>query len=554
MSNSRENPRPRVLSGMRPTGKLHLGNYVGALKNWVELQETHDCFFMVADWHALTTDYDNTSRFANNTLEVVVDFLAAGLDPEKCTIFVQSHVLQHAELHVLFSMITPLGWLERVPSYKDQQIQMPNKDLHMYGFLGYPLLQAADILVYRADFVPVGEDQVAHVELTREVARRFNSLYPLGKKRSIDKEAAKLTEEERQYCIDSGWDPKTGQVSLQIVDDHPKYGRPHVFPEPESLLTPSPKLLGTDKRKMSKSYGNTILLSDDATKVAEKIKSSVTDRPKLADHGSPDRCPVGNLHQIFSNRERLAYITQGCTNASITCVECKSLATPSVNAHLEPIRERRHKLAEDEAGLKEIIQYGAQKAAKAAEETMSAVREAVGILTLVSMERTPKESIPTRYPFLIQGVPQDAEFVPLRVPEIISGAKTDDELKRIRIDTWLERVSKVYPLREDRLQIFITRRGRKVGVDAAIGHNGMWSFRLQDRPLNVLVLIAEDNDRILHDYVLPPKVLQEHWKKFQRNGDSVEIKLKKTTDGASLALPEGDLPIQQYQGDHSALQ
>src|SRR5258708_5747551 len=240
MSNSRENPRPRVLSGMRPTGKLHLGNYVGALKNWVELQETHDCFFMVADWHALTTDYDNTSRFANNTLEVVVDFLAAGLDPEKCTIFVQSHVLQHAELHVLFSMITPLGWLERVPSYKDQQIQMPNKDLHMYGFLGYPLLQAADILVYRADFVPVGEDQVAHVELTREVARRFNSLYPLGKKRSIDKEAAKLTEEERQYCIDSGWDPKTGQVSLQIVDDHPKYGRPHVFPEPESLLTPSP--------------------------------------------------------------------------------------------------------------------------------------------------------------------------------------------------------------------------------------------------------------------------------------------------------------------------
>src|SRR5215472_14876588 len=301
MTDRSSHSRPRVLSGMRPTGKLHLGNYVGALQNWVKLQDTHDCFFFVADWHALTTDYDETSRLADNTVEVVLDYLAAGLDPERCTIFVQSHVLEHAELHVLFSMITPLGWLERVPSYKEQQLQMPNKDLHMYGFLGYPLLQAADILIYRPEFVPVGEDQAAHVELTREVARRFNNFYS-------------------------------------------HEGKP-VFPEPQVLLTPSPKLLGTDKRKMSKSYGNAILLSEEASRVAEKIKNSVTDRPKLSDRGNPDQCPVGNLHQIFSDAERRAYITRGCTTAGITCVECKTLAIASVNKHLEPIRQRRQQLA-----------------------------------------------------------------------------------------------------------------------------------------------------------------------------------------------------------------
>src|SRR5262249_189706 len=319
MTNKLSHPRPRVLSGMRPTGKLHLGNYVGALQNWVKLQDTHECYFFVADWHALTTDYDDTARLAENTVEVVLDFLAAGLDPERCTIFVQSHVLQHAELHVLFSMITPLGWLERVPSYKEQQQQMPNKDLHMYGFLGYPLLQAADILIYRAAYVPVGEDQAAHVELTREVARRFNNFYA-------------------------------------------HQGKP-VFPEPEVLLTPSPKLLGTDKRKMSKSYGNSILLSDEAAVVEEKIKNSVTDRPKLSDRGSPDRCPVGNLHQIFSDPDRLAYITQGCTQATITCVECKALAIQSVNAHLAPMRERRRALARDPARLQATILHGTQKAA-----------------------------------------------------------------------------------------------------------------------------------------------------------------------------------------------
>jgi tryptophanyl-tRNA synthetase len=495
MTEKSAKPRPRVLSGMRPTGKLHLGNYVGALQNWVKLQDSHECFFFVADWHALTTDYDDTSRLAGNTLEVVIDFLAAGLDPEKCTIFVQSHVLEHAELHVLFSMITPLGWLERVPSYKEQQQQMPNKDLHMYGFLGYPLLQAADILIYRPAFVPVGEDQVAHVELTREVARRFNQFYKLG-------------------------------------------GKP-VFPEPEALLTPSPKLLGTDKRKMSKSYGNTILLSDDAATVEEKIKNSVTDRPKLTDKGSPDRCPVGNLHQIFSDRQRLEYITRGCTHATITCVECKALAVESVNSHLEPIRARRRNLVQHPERLREIIQHGAQKASQAAEATMSAAREAVGVLTL-SSEAT--------------GASQKSDAEPLRVPESITNAKTDEEKWTLRTQGWLERVSKVRPLRKDRLRTFITRRGRKVGVHAAAEDNGLWKFQTEDRPVNVLVLIAQDRDGLLHDYILPPKVLQEYWKKFQRRNDSVEITAKKAANTISILLDDGDLPIQQYEGNYAALE
>jgi tryptophanyl-tRNA synthetase len=486
--------RPRVLSGMRPTGKLHLGNYVGALQNWVKLQDTYDCFFFVADWHALTTDYDDTSRLADNTLEVVLDFLAAGLDPERCAIFVQSHVREHAELHLLFSMITPLGWLERVPTYKEQQQQMPNKDLHMYGFLGYPLLQSADILIYRPDFVPVGEDQVAHIELTREVARRFNQFY--------------------------------------------KFNDKPVFPEPQPLLTPTPKLLGTDKRKMSKSYGNSILLSDEAAVVEEKIKNSVTDRPKLTDKGSPSACPVGNLHQIFSDPERLAYITRGCTQATITCVECKALAIQSVNAHLEPIRERRRKLA-DPGKLMEVVRYGAEKATKTAEETMVQARSAVGLLQINEVKNV---------------AARELKDTALRVPETIAGARNEEEAWEIRTGQWLERVSKTYPLKRDRPRTFITRKGRKVGVYAAAEANGAYIFRLEDRPLNVLVLLAQTTDRRLHDYVLPPKVLQDNWKKFSREKSGLIVELKNGASGATLVLPEGELPIQQFEGDYSALQ
>lgn len=484
---------------MRPTGKLHLGNYVGALQNWVKLQNTHNCFFFVADWHALTTDYDNTSRLANNTLEVVLDFLAAGLDPEKCAIFVQSHVPEHAELHLLFSMITPLGWLERVPTFKEQQQQMPNKDLHMYGFLGYPLLMAADILMYRPAFVPVGEDQDAHVELTREVARRFNQFYKLD-------------------------------------------GKP-VFPEPQTLFTKSPKLLGMDKRKMSKSYGNSILLSDEAAAVEEKIKNSVTDRPKLTDKGDPSNCPVGNLHQIFSDPERLAHITQGCTQATITCVECKALAIQSVNAHLEPIRARRHALAQDPARLRQTIQHGAQKAIAAAEETMSAVRDAIGLLRLSA----------------VAGLAATEEATAaIRVPSVAATA-TGKDRREIITRAWAEQVSKTYPLRQDRPDTFITRKGRKVGVHTAQERdNGWWEFSFPERSLNVLVLLAEDPNGFLSDYVIPPKVLQEHWKQFEREqaekGTTVRIKLKKDNGDPSILLERSNLQIQEYLGNYSALQ
>jgi tryptophanyl-tRNA synthetase len=485
---------------MRPTGQLHLGNYVGALQNWVKLQDVHDCFFFVADWHALTTDYDDTSRLAPNSLEVVLDFLAAGLDPEKCAIFVQSHVKQHAELHLLFSMITPLGWLERVPSYKEQQQQMPGKDLHMYGFLGYPLLQAADILIYRPTYVPVGEDQESHIELTREVARRFNQFFKFE-------------------------------------------GKP-VFPEPQVLLTKSPKLLGTDRRKMSKSYGNSILLSDEAAVVEEKIKNSVTDRPKLSDRGDPGRCPVGNLHQIFSDPGRLAHITEGCTQATITCVECKALAVQSVNAHLAPMRERRRALAQDPARLQATILHGTQKAAAAAEETMVAARDAVGLLRpggVVSLATT-KEG-----------------RAAVQVPSWAGTAGTEKERREIITNAWAEQVSKTHPLRQDKPGTFITRKGRRVGVHTAQQNgNGEWEFSFPERTLNVLVLLAEEKGGSLRDYVLPPKVLQENWPLFEReqNGASktVRIPVRQDSEGSFIPLGKLSLRIEKYQGDYSALQ
>jgi tryptophanyl-tRNA synthetase len=328
--------RGRVLSGMRPTGKLHLGNYVGALDNWVRMQDEYQCFFMVADWHALTTDYADTSGIRENSLDVVLDFLAAGLDPEKSVIFVQSHVPAHAELHLLFSMITPLGWLERVPSYKEQQENIKGKDLGMYGFLGYPCLQAADILLYKADVVPVGEDQVAHVELTREIARRFNNFYG-----------------------------KSGDV----------------FPEPKALLTPAAKLPGTDGRKMSKSYGNTILLTDPEPVVRQKLKTMVTDpaRVRRSDPGNPDVCPVGDLHKIFSSKDTMAKVNEGCRSAGIGCIECKGWAADSLVKLLNPMQERRHKFEENPALAWDILEEGTNRACKAAGETMNEVRGAMGM-------------------------------------------------------------------------------------------------------------------------------------------------------------------------------
>jgi tryptophanyl-tRNA synthetase len=353
---------------MRSTGKLHLGNYVGALQNWVRMQDEYDCFFMVADWHALTTDYADTSRIKENSLEVALDWLAAGLDPERSVIFIQSHVPAHAELHLLFSMITPLGWLERVPTYKEQRDNIKDKDLGTYGFLGYPVLQSADILVYKADVVPVGEDQVAHVELTREIARRFNGFYT----KPVVWHGHRLTPAQRDMLISAG---KTVEPNADYVI------HPDVFPEPQSLLTPAPKLPGTDGRKMSKSYGNTIMLTDPEPVVRQKLKTMVTDpaRVRRSDPGNPDVCPVGDLHKIFSDQATRDKVNEGCRSAGIGCIECKSWAADALVQLLAPMQERRKKFEENPRLAWDILEAGTERARRAADETMRDVRDAMGM-------------------------------------------------------------------------------------------------------------------------------------------------------------------------------
>ncbi|MGA7887086.1 MAG: tryptophan--tRNA ligase [Acidobacteriaceae bacterium] len=343
--------RKRVLSGMRPTGKLHLGNYMGALHNWVRLQDQYECYFFIADLHALTTDYADPSAIGANTREVALDFLAAGLNPLKCTVFVQSRVKPHYELPLLLGMITPLGWLERVPSYKEMQENLASKDLTTYGFLGYPVLMASDILLYQADFVPVGQDQQAHVELTREIARRFNQFY------------------KRQGTGNRDQGSGGAEQASEIL------------PEPKVLLTPSPKLPGTDGRKMSKSYGNTILLSDPEAEIRAKLKTMVTDpaRVRRRDPGNPDKCPVGDLHKIFSSKETLAKVYDGCTTAGIGCIECKTWAADAIVAHLAPIQERRAQFEQKPALVTEILAAGDERARARAEQTMQEVRAAMGL-------------------------------------------------------------------------------------------------------------------------------------------------------------------------------
>jgi tryptophanyl-tRNA synthetase len=377
--------RKRVLSGMRSTGKLHLGNYVGALQNWVRMQDEYECFFMVADWHALTTDYADTSRIKENSLEVALDWLAAGLDPEKSVIFIQSHVPAHAELHLLLSMITPLGWLERVPSYKEQQENIKGKDLTTYGFLGYPVLMSSDILLYKADVVPVGEDQVAHVELTREIVRRFNFFYP---KRGYAPAVKLSREKESKAVIDMGIEladeslihPHTSTFAKSARDDD---GAPSefVFPEPKSLLTPAAKLPGVDGRKMSKSYGNTIMLTDPEPVVRQKLKTMVTDpaRVRRTDPGNPDVCPVGDLHKIFSDKETMAKVYEGCRSAGIGCIECKGWAADALVKLLNPMQEKRKKFEENPRLAWDILEAGTERARKAAGETMDDVRAAMGM-------------------------------------------------------------------------------------------------------------------------------------------------------------------------------
>jgi tryptophanyl-tRNA synthetase len=379
--------RPRVLSGMRPTGRLHLGNYMGALYNWVQLQHQYECYFFIADYHALTTDYADTSGLKDNIREVALDFLAAGLDPAKCTIFIQSDVKAHFELHALLSMITPLSWLERVPSYKDQQEQLREKDLATYGFLGYPLLQSADILVYQPSFVPVGQDQAAHVELTREVARRFNQFYPgafylasdaaAWEMPAIEEKARKLADDKTKTIFS----PHQLFEAAQQAKLKSAYGVIEVLPEPQVLLTPSPKLPGTDGRKMSKSYKNTILLSDPEAEVRAKLKTMVTDPARIRrdDPGNPDICPVFDLHKVFSTEDTQQRVREGCTTAGIGCIECKGWLADGVVQELAPIQERRRYFEANADEVDAILADGSMRAAARAAVTMGQVRRAVGL-------------------------------------------------------------------------------------------------------------------------------------------------------------------------------
>ena len=388
---------------MRPTGRLHLGHYHGVLANWIKLQHEYPCLFFVADWHALTTAYDEPGTITQNTWDMVVDWLAAGVDPAQATIFIQSRVPEHAELHLLMSMMTPLGWLERVPTYKDQQEKLTHKDLATYGFLGYPLLQAADILIYRADKVPVGEDQVPHIEFTREIARRFNHLY--GREPGFEDKAkeavkklgnkrAKLYDELRTRYQEKGADEALEQAhaileeaqSLSHGDRERLYGylegrSKMILAEPSALLTESSRMPGLDGQKMSKSYGNTIALREDEESIRKKIKTMQTDpaRVRRTDAGDPAKCPVWQFHLIYSSDEVKAWVQQGCRSAGIGCIECKQPVIDGMLKEQEPMRERARMYEEDPQLVKNIIADGCEKARKLAQETMRDVREAMGL-------------------------------------------------------------------------------------------------------------------------------------------------------------------------------
>lgn len=393
----------RVLSGMRPTGNLHLGHYHGVLKNWVRLQAEYPCFFFVADWHALTTHYESPEVIEQSVWDMVIDWLAAGVDPNQATLFIQSKVPEHAELFLLLSMGTPLGWLERVPTYKDQIEKLKEKDLQTYGFLGYPLLQAADILIYRAQHVPVGEDQVPHVEMTREVARRFNYLYgrepgfeekALEAAKKLGSKRAKLYLELRVAFQERGDEEALEQAkallqesqSLSMADRERLFGflegaRKIILPEPQALLTAASRMPGIDGQKMSKSYSNTISVREQPDEVMKKIRTMPTDpaRVRRTDVGDPARCPVWQLHTVYSNEETKQWVEKGCKSAGIGCLECKQPVIDAILAEQQPMFERAQKYLDDPSLLRSIIADGCDKARKVAQETMREVREAMGL-------------------------------------------------------------------------------------------------------------------------------------------------------------------------------
>lgn len=393
----------RVLSGMRPTGKLHLGHYHGVLKNWVKLQHEFECFFFVADWHALTTHYDEPQMIEQNVWDMVIDWLAAGVNPGSATLFVQSRVPEHAELHLLLSMITPLGWLERVPSYKDQQEKLREKDLATYGFLGYPLLQSADILMYRAGQVPVGADQVSHIEITREIARRFNHLY--GRETNFEelaeaaivkmgKKNAKLYRNLRRRFLEQGDDEALEtarallkeQQNISLGDRERLYGYIEgggkvILPEPQALLSAAPNMPGLDGQKMSKSSANTIGLREDPDQVAAKIRTMQTDpqRVRRNDPGEPEKCPVWSFHQIYSDRGVQDWVQEGCRSAGIGCLDCKKPVIDAILAEQKPLRERGKEYEDNPDLVKSIIDEGCEEARDAARDTLDEVRRVMGL-------------------------------------------------------------------------------------------------------------------------------------------------------------------------------
>ncbi len=393
----------RVLSGMRPTGRMHIGHYHGALKNWVRLQEEYECLFFAADWHALTTHYDSAERIADSVWEMFVDWLAAGINPSRATLFIQSRVPEHAELTLLLGMITPVGWLERVPTYKDQQQKLVDRDLSNFGFLGYPVMMSADILIYRANMVPVGEDQVSHIEVTRELARRFNFVYgreagfeekaqaavkKLGAKKARRYNELRTTFQEKGEtdALEAARDLLNETQNLSLGDRERLFGylegsRRVILPEPQPLLTETPRVPGLDGQKMSKSYDNAIMMREEPADVTRKIRTMQTDpaRVRRNDPGNPLKCPVWGLHLVYSDEPTRAWVMQGCTTAGIGCLDCKQPVIDAIIREQQPIRERAQRYLDDPSLVRNIVADGCERARKLAEETMRDVRDAMGL-------------------------------------------------------------------------------------------------------------------------------------------------------------------------------
>jgi tryptophanyl-tRNA synthetase len=485
--------KSRVLSGMRPTGRLHLGNYMGALYNWVRLQDQYDCYFFIADLHALTTDYADPSRVRQNTMEIALDFLSAGLDPEKSTIFVQSQVPQHAELHLIFSMFTPLSWLERVPTYKDQLEQLKAKDLNTYGFLGYPLLQSADILLYRPAFVPVGQDQEAHVELTREVARRFNQFYGgegFGGKQALNE----------------------GPVTELLL-------------EPEVLLTPSPKLPGTDGRKMSKSYGNFISMSDPAAFVLQKTAGMSTNgqRVSQSDPGDPNLCPVGDLHKVFSTDTVIDHYFSGCRTATVECRDCKMACGESINIALTPIRQRREELEQQPDQAADLLSDGAARARASAEVTMSLVRDAVGYGGSLHGVRITAPAYLSKPTATAYDLSEHEEWWNLEEEALRS---------RTMREWWFrEKLPTDITLREDSPRVYVTKHNKRVYVTTSRATvAGTFSFDAKPKSYDLLCLLCWDTDRMMRVFVIPQKVYVQAWTSAKKKAGKENIPFSLTQE------------------------